>query len=88
LAIPQAGVNDLVTTQQLAWVLGRSTGTIRDQIKAGEIEATRIVGGFRIPKSEALRLAREKVEAETGGKISDAKLERLVDEVISTNESP
>jgi excisionase family DNA binding protein len=81
-------VNDLLTTQQLAWVLGRSTGTIRDQIKAGEIEATRIVGGYRIPKSEALRLARKKVEAETGRKISDAKLERLVDEVIETNETP
>jgi excisionase family DNA binding protein len=81
-------VNDLLTTQQVAWVLGRSTGTIRDQIKAGEIEATRIVGGFRIPKSEAIRLAREKVEAETNHKMSDARLERLVDEVIETNEAP
>ena len=81
-------MNDLVTTQQLAWVLGESTSTIRGQIKSGDIEASRIVGGYRIPKSEALRLAREKIEAETGGKISDAKLERLVDEVIETNESP
>ncbi len=80
-------MNDLLTTQQLAWVLGRSTGSIRDQIKAGEIEATRIVGGFRIPKAEAIRLAREKVEAETKEKVSDARLERLVDEVIETNES-
>ena len=80
-------MNDLLTTQQLAWVLGESTGTIRAAIKAGEIEATRIVGGFRIPKVEALRLARQKVEAETGGKITDTKLERLVDEVIETNES-
>jgi len=80
-------VNDLLTTQQLAWVLGRSTGTIRDQIKAGEIEATRIVSGYRIPRAEALRLAREKVESETEGTISDATLERLVDEVIETNES-
>ena len=80
-------MNDLLTTRQLAWVLGRSTGTIRDQIKAGEIEGTRIVGGYRIPKSEVLRLAREKVEAETSRKISDKQLERLVDEVIETNES-
>ena len=79
-------MNELVTTQQLAWVLGESTGSIRDQIKAGEIEASRIVGGYRIPRSEAMRLAREKVEAETGRKISDSKLERLVDEVIETNE--
>ena len=49
-------MNELLTTQQLAWVLGRSTGTIRDQIKAGEIEATRIVGGYRIPKPEVLRV--------------------------------
>ena len=81
-------MNDLVTTQQLAWVLGQSTGTIRDQIKAGEIDATRIVGGFRIPKTEALRLAREKVKAETGRTMSDARLQRLVDQVIQTNESP
>jgi len=81
-------VRDLLTTQQLAWVLGQSTGSIRAQIKAGEIDATRIVGGYRIPRSEALRLAREKVDAETDRKVSDAKLERLVDEVIETNESP
>ena len=79
-------MNELLTTQQLAWVLGRSTDTIRDHIKGGEIEATRIVGGYRIPKAEALRVAREKVEAESDRKISDAKLERLVDEVIETNE--
>ena len=81
-------MNDLVTTQQLAWVLGQSAGTIRDQIKAGEIDATRIVGGFRIPKAEALRLAREKIKAETGRTMSDARLQRLVDQVIETNESP
>ena len=80
-------MNDLLTTQQLAWVLGRSAGTIRAQIKAGEIEGTRIVGGFPIPRSEALRLAGEKVEAETSRKMSDKQLERLVDEVIETNES-
>jgi TRAP-type uncharacterized transport system substrate-binding protein len=68
-------------------VLGRSTGTIRDQIKAGEIDGTRIVGGYRIPKAEALRLAREKVEAESNSKVSDKQLERLVDQVIETNES-
>ena len=81
-------MRDLLTTQQLAWVLGQSTASVRARIKAGEIEATRIVGGYRIPRSEALRLAREKVDAETDRKVSDAKLERLVDEVIETNESP
>ena len=81
-------MNDPLTTQQLAWVLGRSTGTIRDQIKAGEIEGTRIVSGYRIPKAEALRLAREKVESATNSKLSDKDLERLVDEVIEINQSP
>jgi excisionase family DNA binding protein len=80
-------MDDLVTTQQLAWVLGRSTGTIRDLIKDGEIEATRIVGGYRIPKAEALRLSREKVEADAGHKLPDTQLERLIDEVIATNEA-
>lgn len=77
----------LLSTQQLAWVLGQSAASIRAQIKAGEVEATRIVGGYRIPKAEALRLARAKVEAEMDRKVSDAKLERLVDEVIETNEA-
>ena len=81
-------MNDLLSTQQLAWVLGRSTGTIRDQIKAGEIEATRIVSGYRISKAEALRLAREKVESESKQNVSDKQLEHLIDEVIETNEAP
>jgi hypothetical protein len=32
-----------------------------------------------------LRLARERIEAEAGKKLSDRALERLVDEVIETN---
>ena len=34
-----------------------------------------------------LRLAREKIEDETGRKVSDSDLEELIDEVIATNES-
>jgi hypothetical protein len=56
-------------------------------IRDGEIEGVRIPGGFRIPKAEALRLARERIEAEAGRKLSDRELERLIDEVIATNES-
>ena len=44
------------------------------------------MGGYRIAKSEALRLARDKVEAETSRTITDKQLERLIDEVIETNE--
>jgi excisionase family DNA binding protein len=74
-----------LSTTEMAWVLGRSPGTIRDAIRDGEIDAHRIVGGFRIPREEALRVARDHVEAEAGRKLSDRQLERLIDEVIATN---
>jgi excisionase family DNA binding protein len=79
-------MNDHLSTQQLAWVLGRSPGTVRDKIKGGEIEAMRIVDGYRIPKAEVLRLARGRIEAEAGRRLSDRDLERLIDELIATNE--
>jgi hypothetical protein len=75
-----------VSTQQLAWVLGRSANSIRGDIKSGDIEGARIPSGFRIPKDEVLRLARGRIEAEAGKKLSDRELERLIDEVIATNE--
>lgn len=71
----------------MAWILGRSPGTVRDMIRDGDIEGVRIPGGFRIPKAEALRVARERIEAEAGRKLSDRELGRLIDEVIATNES-
>ena len=80
-------VDDHLSTEQVGWVVGRSPGTVRDKIKDGEIEATRIVDGYRIPKAEVLRLARERIEAEAGRKLSDRDLERLIDEVIATNEA-
>ena len=78
-------VDDLLSTREMGWVLGRSPGTIRDMIRDGEIEGTRLPGGFRIPKAEALRLARVRIEEEAGRKLSDRDLERLIDEVIATN---
>jgi excisionase family DNA binding protein len=80
-------MNDHLSTQQLAWVLGRSPGTVRDRIKDGEIEAIRIVDGYRVPKAEVLRLARDRIEAEAGRKVTDRQLERLIDELIATNEA-
>jgi hypothetical protein len=80
-------VRDSLSTQELGWVLGRSANSIRDDIRSGAIESTRIPSGFRVPKAEALRLAREKVEAEAERKPSDKELEGLIDEVISTNEA-
>ena len=80
-------MHDSLSTEQLGWVLGRSANSIRDDIKSGAIESTRIPSGFRVPKAEALRLAREKVEAEADRRVSDRELERLIDEVITTNEA-
>ena len=78
-------MDELLSTKEMVWVLGRSPGTIRDMIRDGEIEGSRLPGGFRVSKAEALRLARERIEAEEGGKVSDRQLERLIDEVIATN---
>ena len=79
-------MDERLSTRQVGWILGRSAGTIRDEIKSGEIDGSQITTGFRIPKAEVLRLARQKVEAEDGRKLSDRALERLIDEVIVTNE--
>jgi excisionase family DNA binding protein len=79
-------MDESLSTTQMAWVLGRSAGTVRDMIRDGEIEGTRLPGGFRVPKSEALRLARDRIEREAGRKLSDRQLEQLIDEVIATNE--
>ena len=80
-------MEEQLSTQQLAWILGRSPGTVRDKIHDGEIDALRIVDGYRVPKAEVLRLAREHIEAEAGRKVSARDPERLIDEVIATNEA-
>ena len=79
-------MDEFLSTREMAWVLGRSQGTVREMIRDGEIEGVRLPAGFRVPKSEAVRLARERIEAEAGRKLSDRELERLIDEVIATNE--
>jgi len=78
-------MEDHYSTEQVGWILERSAGSVRDMIKDGEIEATRIPAGFRVPKAEVLRLARERIESESGRKVSDRELERLIDQVIETN---
>jgi hypothetical protein len=69
----------------MAWVLGRSSGTVRDMIRDGDIEGVRLPAGYRIPKAEALRVAREHVAAETGRSLPDRRIEALIDEVIERN---
>ena len=78
-------MDEHLSTKEMGWVLGRSASTIRDMIRDGEIEGVRIPDGFRIPKDEALRLARDRIEVEAGRKLSDRELEKLIDEVIATN---
>jgi len=80
-------VEDYLSTRQMGWLLGKSANAIRAMIKDGEIEGVRLPDGFRVPRAEALRLSRERIEAEAGRKLSDRELERLIDEVISTNEA-
>jgi excisionase family DNA binding protein len=79
-------MEDHLSTEQVGWLLERSASSVREMIQDGEIEAVRIPVGFRIPKAEVLRLARDRIEAEGGKKLSDRALERLIDEVIETNE--
>ena len=78
-------MDDLLSTREVAWVLGRSPGSVRDMIRDGEIKGVRLPTGFRIPKAEALRLARERIKGQVGRTLTDNKLERLIDDVISTN---
>lgn len=79
-------MEDHLSTKQVGWILGRSAGSIRDMVNTGEIEASRIPTGFRIPKAEVLRLARQKIETEGERQLSDQALERLIDDIIVTNE--
>jgi excisionase family DNA binding protein len=81
-------MDEHLSTTEMAWVIGKSPGRVRRMIRDGEIEGMRLPGGFRVPKAEVLRLARERIETEAGRKLSDRQLERLIDEVISTNEQP
>jgi excisionase family DNA binding protein len=80
-------MEDHLSTQQVGWVLGRSPGTVRDKIQDGEIDAVRIVDGYRVPKAEVLRLARDRIEQEAGRKLSARDLEQLIDELIEANEA-
>jgi excisionase family DNA binding protein len=80
-----ADVDDYLSTEEMAWVLDTSAETIRERIRDGEIQGVRLPAGFRIPRAEALRLARERIEAEAGRKLSEQHLEKLIDEVITTN---
>lgn len=77
----------LLSTREMGWILDKSPGAIRRMIREGEIEGVRVPGAIRVPKAEALKAARQRIEAEAGRKVSDRDLERLIDEVITTNQA-
>ena len=78
-------MDELLSTREMGWVLGRSAGSVRDMIRDGDIEGVRLPSGFRVPKAEALRLARDRIETEAGRSVSDRRIESLIDEVITRN---
>ena len=80
-------MDDHLSTRQVGWIIGESASTVRRMIRDGDIDASRVVGGFRVSRDEALRVARETVEAKAGRKPSDRELEKLIDDVIATNEA-
>jgi excisionase family DNA binding protein len=78
-------MDELLSTREMGWLLGRSAGTVRDMIRDGDIEGVRLPSGFRVPKAEALRLARDRIEREAGRSVSDRRIDSLIDEVITRN---
>ena len=79
--------DESLSTKEMGWLLDESPSVIRRMIQDGEIDGVRIPDGFRIPRTEARRLSRERIEAEAGRKLSDKQLDRLIDKVLETNES-
>ena len=75
------------STEQVGWLIGASANAVRRMIKDGEIEGVRLPAGFRVKRDEALRLSRERIERETGRRVSDAEVERAVDQTIAANEA-
>ena len=79
-------MDDFLSTKEIGWLLDRSAGSVRRMIRDGEIEGVRLPEGFRVPKMEALHVARERIESEAGRKLSDRELEALIDKVLATNQ--
>ena len=79
-------MNELLSTREVGWILGKSPGSVRRLVREGQIEGVRVPGAIRVPKAEAMRTARQRIEAEAGRKVSDLELEKLIDQVITTNE--
>jgi excisionase family DNA binding protein len=75
------------STKEVAQLVGRSQSAIRGLISRGELNAERLPGvGYRVPREAVLRLARDTLRDEAGTQLSDARLAKLIDEVISRTE--
>ncbi len=79
-------MDELLSTREIGWLLGKSAESVRRMIRDGEIESVRVPGAIRVPKAEAIRIARQRIEAEAGRELPDRELERLIDQVIATNQ--
>jgi hypothetical protein len=80
-------MDEFLSTREMGWLLDISPDAVRGMIRQGDIEGVRLPGGFRVPRAEALRVARRRIESEAGRKLPDRELERLIEQVISTNET-
>jgi hypothetical protein len=80
-------MDESLSTTQLGWLLDESPSAIRRMIRDGEIAGSRIAAGFRIPRDEARRLGRARIEREAGRKLTDRQIDELIDQVIETNEA-
>jgi hypothetical protein len=80
-------MDESLSTREIGWVLDRSPNAVRSMIRNGALQATRVPAGFRIGRDEVLRVARERIEREAGRTLHDRELERLIDDVITTNEA-
>jgi excisionase family DNA binding protein len=79
---------DRYSTREVGQLIGRSPGTIRKMIERGELEAHRLPGaGYRIERDVVVALAKEHLLDEAGARLSDDRVEKLIDQVIAQNEA-
>ena len=76
------------STREVSQLIGRSAGTVRRMIERGELDAHRLPGvGYRIPREAVIEVGKATLLDEAGARLSDARVARLVDQVIEHNEA-
>jgi len=56
-AADSSDVDDLITVEQAATIVGRSVATVWRALRAGRLRAVRVMGRTRVHRREALALA-------------------------------